>query len=432
MATITINGLNASTTDVKDINSVLPLYQGDDNTGDTFKITPADLVGQTLGLSSSQLDKVKNIVAPTGSLSEDKYLNQLGEWTPVANTTYAVATQSADGLMSSADKIKVDNMTTAVATLSANGLMSSADRLKINNLTTAVATTAAPGYVQLNGSANLFLNGAGNWATPPGSTYADATTTTHGLMTATDKQHLNSAYEHAVTNKGTSAAAGLYKIQTNSQGHVTEATSVTKADITALGIPDSNTTYAVASTSANGLMSSTDKTIFSNLTTANATTTTSGYMSAGDKIKTNLINSQWAGRPLADSTSTDVQAGHFRYQRIGDIVILYCNANQKWKANDWYRLPAGCTPAYTTDMVTWGHIFVSPNIVGSLRINYELHDFGSGSVPSLQITSFNTSNQNAAVTGLGEFMMVWITNEPYEDFISQTGVTVTTFAKTSI
>ena len=424
MATITINGLNASTTDVKDINSVLPLYQGDDNTGDTFKISPADLVGQTLGLSSSQLNKVKNIVAPTGSLREDKYLNQLGEWVPVANTTYAVATQSTDGLMSSADKIKVDNMTTAVATLSANGLMSSADRLKINNLTTAVATTAAPGYVQLNGSANLFLNGAGNWTTPPGSTYADATTTTHGLMTATDKQHLNSAYKHAVTNKGIGAAAGLYKIQTNSQGHVTEATAVTKADITALGIPGSNTTYAIASTSANGLMSSVDKTIFSNLTTANATTTTSGYMSAGDKTKVDKIDNVWYYQPHEVATT---EGEHVRFYRYGDLVFVYCLANLVWSNGTTFKIPTGFQPAPICEgqQAFHGRIFTAQNgIVGSIRMYNSLNP-----VPHLTLTPFTTSGTVGNVTGIGEVWGMWITDSATLPTVD--GTHASTYKKTS-
>lgn len=49
------------------------------------------------------------------------------------------------------------------------------------------------------------------------------------------------AYAHAVTNKGSAFANGLYKITTNSEGHVTTATAVAKSDITGLGIPGENT-----------------------------------------------------------------------------------------------------------------------------------------------------------------------------------------------
>lgn len=74
---------------------------------------------------------------------------------------------------------------------------------------------------------------------------ATATTAANGLMSSTDKQQLNTAYNHA-SSKGTSAATGLYKISANSEGHITGTTAVQKSDITALGIPasDNNTTYA--------------------------------------------------------------------------------------------------------------------------------------------------------------------------------------------
>lgn len=44
------------------------------------------------------------------------------------------------------------------------------------------------------------------------------------------------AYTHAVTNKGSAFSNGLYKITTNTEGHVTSATSVTKNDLTSLGV----------------------------------------------------------------------------------------------------------------------------------------------------------------------------------------------------
>ena len=67
------------------------------------------------------------------------------------------------------------------------------------------------------------------------------------------------AYEHA-TAKGTQLASGLWKVTTNAQGHVTAGAAVSKADITGLGIPGSDTTYgnAVANGAA-GLMTGADK-----------------------------------------------------------------------------------------------------------------------------------------------------------------------------
>ena len=53
----------------------------------------------------------------------------------------------------------------------------------------------------------------------------------------------------------TAATSGLYKITVDALGHVTAGTAVTKNDITSLGIPGTNTTYGLASATANGLMS---------------------------------------------------------------------------------------------------------------------------------------------------------------------------------
>ena len=57
----------------------------------------------------------------------------------------------------------------------------------------------------------------------------------------------------------TQRSSGLYKITVDASGHVSGVTAVAKSDITALGIPAQDTTYSVATTGSNGLMSSSDK-----------------------------------------------------------------------------------------------------------------------------------------------------------------------------
>lgn len=52
---------------------------------------------------------------------------------------------------------------------------------------------------------------------------------------------------------------GFYKVTVDGTGHVSNVKTVEKADITGLGIPEQDTTYDAATTTANGLMSSTDK-----------------------------------------------------------------------------------------------------------------------------------------------------------------------------
>ena len=90
-----------------------------------------------------------------------------------------------------------------------------------------------------------------------------ATQSTNGLMSAADKTKLDGIAENAnnYTHPSyTARASGLYKVTVDGTGHVSAAAAVAKSDITALGIPESDTTYSAATTSAEGLMSAADKT----------------------------------------------------------------------------------------------------------------------------------------------------------------------------
>lgn len=60
------------------------------------------------------------------------------------------------------------------------------------NTTYGLASTTANGLLrQLNGSTSSFMRGDGTWATPPNTTYAVAGESTNGLMAAADKKTMN-------------------------------------------------------------------------------------------------------------------------------------------------------------------------------------------------------------------------------------------------
>lgn len=60
------------------------------------------------------------------------------------------------------------------------------------NTTYGLASTTANGLLrQLNGSTSSFMCGDGTWATPPNTTYAVANESTNGLMAAADKKTMN-------------------------------------------------------------------------------------------------------------------------------------------------------------------------------------------------------------------------------------------------
>lgn len=137
-------------------------------------------------------------------------------------------------------------------------------------------------------------------------THDKATTTTDGFMAAADKVKLDgietgaNKYTHPTF---TAKASGLYKITVNDQGHVSAAEEVAKADITALGIPAQDTTYPVASSTVDGLMSSEDKTKLDSLSNYELTPATSSTL-GGVKIGNNINSSADGKISIADASVT--------------------------------------------------------------------------------------------------------------------------------
>ena len=156
-----------------------------------------------------------------------------------AEKSYSVATQSANGLMSSTDKTKLDGVeanannyvhpdahdasiitesatkrfvsdtekatwnakaSTAVATTAANGLMSKTDKSKLDGIAAGAnnyvhPTTAGNLHIPAGGSAGQILKwsaaGTAVWGTDKDTTYTAATTTADGLMSSADKTKLD-------------------------------------------------------------------------------------------------------------------------------------------------------------------------------------------------------------------------------------------------
>lgn len=127
-------------------------------------------------------------------------------------------------------------------------------------------TTSGNKHIPAGGAAGKILgwasDGTVQWVDDKNTTYNDVTQSAHGLMTAADKTKLDGIAAGAnkyIHPSYTAAAAGLYKVTVDASGHVSATTAVAKSDITALGIPSTNTTYSAATQSANGLMSAADK-----------------------------------------------------------------------------------------------------------------------------------------------------------------------------
>lgn len=135
--------------------------------------------------------------------------------------------------------------------------------------------TGESGKIYVDTSTNRTYRWGGSSYVEISSSLALGTTSS----TAFRGDYGNTAYQHA-TAKGSAFASGLYKITTNAQGHVTAATAVTKSDITALGIPGSdtntNTTYTLSKSGSTIKLEGSDGSS-SEVTDANTTYTLSSF-----------------------------------------------------------------------------------------------------------------------------------------------------------
>ena len=159
-------------------------------------------------------------------------------------------------------------------------------------------------------------------------TIPEATETNAGLMPPASVTKLKGIDEGA--NKythpaHTARASGLYKITVDKLGHVIAVSAVQKSDITNLGIPDSDTTYGLASAYNNGLMSSTQYSKLSgiesgaNKTTVDATLSSSSANPVQNKIVYAALPWEYSATFYVNSWSTatsDEQEQGFAYRQV--------------------------------------------------------------------------------------------------------------------
>lgn len=148
-ATNDSTGQNIASTYVKELTvdgRTITVKRGN-NTTYTFQ-TQDTTYGNMSGATTSAAGKAGLVPAPaTGA--NNRYLRSDGAWAvpPDNNTTYSVATQSANGLMSSADKRKLDGLSSDVAgsiplaTSSRDGLMPKGDKAKLDAIAPIPNTT---------------------------------------------------------------------------------------------------------------------------------------------------------------------------------------------------------------------------------------------------------------------------------------------------
>ena len=138
-----------------------------------------------------------------------------------------------------------------------------------------------------------------------------ATQSTNGLMSAADKTKLDGIAENAnnYTHPSyTARASGLYKVTVDGTGHVSAVAAVAKSDITALGIPESDTTYSAATTSAEGLMSAADKTKLDGVTAGANKYTHPSYTARASRLYKVTVDSTGHVSAATAVTKSDITA----------------------------------------------------------------------------------------------------------------------------
>lgn len=197
------------------------------------------------------------------------------------DTTYSAATQSANGLMSSTDKTKLDGIATGAnnythPTSSGNKhipsggssgqiLRWSADGTAAwgsdNNTWTAMvgATSSANGsvgYVNAvppkDGYNTKYLRADGSWQVPPNTTYSAATQSANGLMSSSDKTKLDGIATGAQVNSITGV-----------KGNAESSYRTGNVNITTANIGAANATHAHGNIQSNGTLQTNDITIAS-------------------------------------------------------------------------------------------------------------------------------------------------------------------------
>lgn len=344
--TIQING----TEQIKTGTTVnLPAYPTSlpaSNTTDTYSSTGTDPVsGKAVAQALGNLDV--SIKGGSG-----KYIQSISETDGKISASEAILDKSSVGLENVENKssstirseITASNVTTALgytpinsnligansglAELDNNGKVPSSqlpsyvdDVIEVDSYST-LPTSGESGKIYITKDTNKQYR----WT---GTTYAEISASlTLGEISSTayrgDRGKI--AYDHASDSSRLTTAknSGLYKISTTSEGHVASVTAVVKSDITALGIPgsDTDTTYTFSGgtnkftvTPSGGTAQ--DVSITPNIN--DATTSVHGLMTAADKTKLDGID-------LATKVNKPVSDGE-----VGQVLATNGDGSTFWK-----------------------------------------------------------------------------------------------------
>ena len=200
-------------------------------------------------------------------------------------TAVKTVTSDAKGHVTGVDTETVTLPTYGVATQSANGLESAADKKKLDGIATGAEVNQNAFSNVVVGSTTISADSKTDSLTLVGSNVTLTPDATNDKITiGITKANIVNALGYT---PGTSSTEPIIYELSKSGSTIT----LTGSDGTTSSVTDSNTTYSAATTSKNGLMSSTDKSKLDNTNIAYATCSTDAATSA--KVVTISGNSNW-------------------------------------------------------------------------------------------------------------------------------------------
>lgn len=232
------------------------------NPGDKLDSLPKNLVTGVDATSRNATSVTINYKQSDLSAASNSYANPITK-----SQTIPAATQSAAGVMTATDKQNLDvNIPNRITNLD-NRVTTEVNRIEelienssndiINDLNVEIqARRDGDAQLQTNinnlqSTMNTELAKKVGKVTVAGSGNAITTASISGDTLTLTKGATYNNYVHPA-GSAPSKASGFYKFSTDSTSHISGVTAVTKADITALGIPaqNTNTTYTFANGSA--------------------------------------------------------------------------------------------------------------------------------------------------------------------------------------
>lgn len=233
-----------------------------ENPGDKLDSLPNNLVTGIDATSRNASTVTINYKQSDLSAASNSYANPITK-----SQTIPAATQSAAGVMTASDKQNLDvNIPNRITNLD-NRVTTEVNRLEelIENSSSEITNDLnVEIQARKDGDAQLQTNINNLWftmntelakkvgkVTVAGSGNAVTTASISGDTLTLTKGATYNNYVHPA-GSAPSKASGFYKFSTDSTSHISGVTAVTKADITALGIPaqNTNTTYTFANGSA--------------------------------------------------------------------------------------------------------------------------------------------------------------------------------------